>query len=254
MNLVITAFTNLGGFSLLFYDFYRSLIRGKFYFKLFIEQLFHVAVRSTPLIVVMAASIGAVMALQYGMGLEKFGGKPYMPKLVSLSLLRELSPVFTGLMLAARVGAGFASEIGSMVVTQQVDAYKALATSPMKVIIVPRVLACLIALPLLTALANVVGLGGALIVSYADMGLDPFFFWKRATTGVVLADYWAGFGKTFFFALFVAIPSCYFGLNVRGGTKSVGIATTRSVVVSSILIMIGDFVLTKVFLVFETWK
>lgn len=250
MNFVISSFITLGGFTMLFANFNRGLWKGKFYFRLLTEQVFQIGVRSTPLIVVMAGSIGMVMSLQYGIGLEKFGGKPYVPKLVSLSLLRELSPVFTGLMMAARVGAGIASEIGSMVVTQQVDAYRALATSPTKMIIVPRVLACLIAVPLLTAVSNVVGLAGALLVGYAELGIDPIFFWQRATTSVWLSDYWAGFGKTFFFALFIAIPSCYFGLNVRGGTKSVGIATTQAVVVSSILIMIGDFVLTKVFLVF----
>lgn len=251
MNMAIRTFHTLGGFTTLFIDFYKNLYRGKFYFRLLIDQLYQVAVRSLPLVFVMAASIGMVMTLQFGIGLEKFGGKPYVPKLISLSLLRELGPVFTALMLAARVGAGYASEIGSMVVTQQVDAYKALATSPTKIIIVPRILACLIAVPLLTVGANIIGVLGAVLIGWFDLGMDPIFFWNKATTGVSLADYIAGFGKTFFFAIFIAVPSCYFGLNVKGGTKSVGIATTKAVVVSSILIMVGDFVLTKVFMVFE---
>ncbi len=249
MNTAMKTFEVLGGFTMLFIDFYRNLYKGKFYLRILIEQLYNVMYKSMPLVVVMAASVGMVMSLQYGIGLEYFGGKPYVPKLVSLSLLRELSPVFTGLMLAARVGAGYASEIGSMVVTQQVDAYKALATSPMRIIIVPRVLACLIAVPLLTALATFVGLVGALVVGWTDLGLDPIFFWQRATSTVSLTDYFSGFLKTFFFAFFISIPSCYFGLNVKGGTKSVGVATTQAVVVSSILIMVGDFILTKIFMV-----
>lgn len=247
-------FSELGANAILLKDVYWQLVRGKFYFRLLIEQLYQVGIRSMPLILIVALSVGMVMALQFGVGLEKFGGKPYVPKIVSVSILRELGPVFAGLMLAARIGAGFASEIGSLVVTQQVDAYRALGASPTKIIVIPRVLACLIALPLLTVLANSVGVMGGLLIGSLDLGLDPHFYWQRAISTLTLADFLSGFFKTIFFSFFISVPACYFGLNVRGGTRGVGLATTRAVVTSSILIVLGDFILTKAFLVIEQWK
>ena len=244
----------IGANSILFKDVAVYTFKGKFYFRLLVDQIYQVGVRSLPLVFIVAASVGMVMTLQFGVGLEKFGGKPYVPKIVSVSFLRELGPVFASLMVAARVGAGFASEIGSMKVTQQIDAFRALGTSPIKVIVIPRVLACLICLPLMGVIANAIGITGGLLIGSMDLGLDPVFYWQKATGTLKLADFYSGFFKTFFFALFIAIPSCYYGLNVKGGTKGVGIATTKAVVMSSILILIGDFILTKAFLVVEAWK
>jgi phospholipid/cholesterol/gamma-HCH transport system permease protein len=251
----ITGFLiSLGESSALFGQVCKQLVRGKFYFRLLVDQLFQVGYRSLPLIIIVAASVGSVMALQFGVGLEKFGGKPYVPRIVSVSILRELGPVFTSLMFAARVGAGFASEIGSLVVTQQVDAYRAMGTSPIKIIVIPRVLACVMALPILTVLANAIGVFGGLLIGHTDLGLDPNFYWQKTVSTVILADFLSGFFKTIFFALFIAFPACFFGLKVRGGTRGVGIATTKAVVTAAILIVLGDFVLTKAFLVIEQWK
>jgi phospholipid/cholesterol/gamma-HCH transport system permease protein len=192
-----------------------------------------------------------VMALQFGLGLEKFGGKLYVPKLLAVTILREMGPVFTSLMIAARVGAGIASEIGSMVVTQQVDAIRALGTSPIKKIVIPRVLACLITLPILVSIANIVGNAGGLFVGSFELNLDSNFYLLKIMSTSNIKDYLSGFGKTLFFAIFIAIPSCYFGLNVKNGTKEVGIATTKAVVNSSIFILVGDFFLSKLFWYFE---
>lgn len=241
----------LGGVGLLFRDFLKELVRGRFYWKLLAEQVYQIGMRSLPLIVITSVSIGMVMSLQFGMGLEKFGGKLYVPKLLAVTILREMGPVFTSLMLAARVGAGIASEIGSMVVTQQIDAIRALGTSPIKKIVIPRVLACLITLPILVSMANIIGNAGGLIVGAAELNLDPNFYLLKVMTTSSIQDYLSGFGKTFFFAIFIAIPSCYFGLTVKNGTKEVGIATTKAVVVSSICIVVGDFFLSKLFWIFE---
>ncbi len=154
-------------------------------------------------------------------------------------------------MLAARVGAGIASEIGSMMVTQQIDAIRALGTSPIKKIVIPRVLACLITLPILVSIANIIGNAGGLVVGAVELNLDPNFYLLKVMTTSTIQDYLSGFGKTFFFALFISIPSCYYGLNVQNGTKEVGIATTKAVVVSSIFIVVGDFFLSKLFWIFE---
>jgi phospholipid/cholesterol/gamma-HCH transport system permease protein len=241
----------VGGIGLLTRQVVRELFKGRFYWKLLVEQIYQVGMRSMPLVVITALSIGMVMALQFGLGLEKFGGKLYVPKLLAVTILREIGPMFTSLMLAARVGAGIASEIGSMVVTQQVDAIRALGTSPIKKIVIPRVIACLITLPILASFANIIGNAGGLLVGAVELNLDPNFYLLKVMTTSSIQDYLSGFGKTFFFSLFISIPACYFGLNVKNGTKEVGIATTKAVVTASILVVIGDFFLSKLFWLVE---
>jgi phospholipid/cholesterol/gamma-HCH transport system permease protein len=174
-----------------------------------------------------------------------------VPKIVSLSIVRELGPVFACLMVASRVGAGFTSEIGSMKVTQQIDAIRALGTSPIKKIVIPRILASLIAVPLISVMATIIGIAGGVIVGMFDLQLDPWFYYQKIVTTVTLTDFFSGFGKTFFFALFISVTACYYGLHVSGGTRGVGRATTRSVVASCIFVVIGDYFLTKLFLLFE---
>ena len=188
------------------------------------------------------------MAMQFGIGLEKFGGKPYIPAVVSLSIVRELGPVFASLVVAGRVGAGIASEIGSMVVTQQIDAIRALGTSPIKRIVIPRVLALLIGLPLLSIIAISLGIFGGYLVGVSELGLDGGFYYAKVIDTLKFHDYLMSIGKTAFFSLCISVPSCYYGLNVSNGTKGVGIATTKAVVTGSILIFLSDFVLTKFFL------
>lgn len=242
-----------GGLGILTGQVVRETFKGKIYWKLVIEQIYQVGYRSTPLILVTSGSIGMVMALQFGLGLEKFGGKLYVPKLVAATILREIGPMFTSLMFAARIGAGIASEIGSMTVTQQIDAIRALGTSPIKKIVIPRVLACLIALPALVAFANIVGNLGSLVVGATELKLDPNFYYLKIMSTASLDDYLSGFAKSFFFACFISLSSCYFGLNVKNGAKEVGIATTKAVVVSSIMILVGDFFLSKLIWILTKW-
>lgn len=240
---------NLGGAWLLFRNVLVEIWRRPNYPRLVIEQVYQIGVRSTGLVLITAAFTGMVMALQFGLGLEKFGGKLYVPKIVSLSIVREIGPVFCSLMLAARVGAGIASEIASMVVTQQIDAIRVLGTSPIKRIVIPRILGCLIALPILCVFGNLVGVFGALVVGVSELGLDPHFFYQKVSTTVTLIDLLTGVGKTVFFALSISLTACYFGLNVKGGTQGVGLTTTMAVVVASVSILISDFFLTKLFFV-----
>jgi phospholipid/cholesterol/gamma-HCH transport system permease protein len=240
----------IGGYGSLIRQVVSELWRNSFEWRLFTEQLFQIGRRSMPLILITALSTGMVMALQFGIGLAKFGGAPYVPKIVSLSILREMGPVFTSLMIAARVGAGMASEIGSMVVTQQVDAIRALGTSPIRKIVVPRVLGCLVCLPLLAALANIVGVLGGMIVGVSELRLDSGFYMQKVMTTLSLEDLFSGLGKCVFFSIFISITACYFGLSVKEGTKEVGQATTKAVVVSSIMVLVGDFFLTKLFFLF----
>jgi phospholipid/cholesterol/gamma-HCH transport system permease protein len=244
----------IGGVSVLGWEVFRDLRKGPFYLDLLLEQIYQVGIRSIPLVFLTALSIGMVMSLQFGMGLEKFGGKLYVPKLLAAIIIREIGPVFTSLMMAARVGAGFASEIGSMVVTQQIDAIRALGTSPIRKIVIPRVLACLIAIPILVAFSNIIGMAGGMIIGATELGLDPNYYLLKTINTIAMADYLTGFFKAIFFALFISVPSCYYGLNVTTGATGVGSATTRAVVTSSILILVGDFFLTKLFWIIQKWS
>lgn len=242
-----------GGVGYLIKDCIKEGFTKPIYWGLLVEQIYQIGVKSFPLVLVTSGTIGMVMSLQFGFGLEKFGGKPYVPRLVASTIFREIGPMFTSLMLAARVGAGMASEIGSMVVTQQIDAIRALGTSHIRKIVLPRILACLIILPLLVAMANIIGNAGGWLIGVSELGLDPQFYYRRILDTANIKDYLSGFGKTFFFALFIAVPSCYFGLTVKNGTQEVGMATRRAVVTSSLLILIGDFFLAKLFWILEKW-
>jgi phospholipid/cholesterol/gamma-HCH transport system permease protein len=246
----VTLVRGLGGGTLLFEQVLKEITKKPLLFALTIEQVYAIGIKSLGITIVTSMSTGMVMALQFGLGLEKFGGKLYVPKIVSLSILREIAPVFCSLMLAARVGAGIASELGSMAVTQQIDAIRALGTSPIKRLVIPRILAALIAVPLLCALGDLIGVAGAGLVGTLELRLDPMFFLEKVLTTCTITDYIAGIAKTYFFALFISLTACYYGMNVKNGTRGVGLATTQAVVVASVLILIGDFFLTKAFFIF----
>jgi phospholipid/cholesterol/gamma-HCH transport system permease protein len=243
----------LGGSYLMLRDSILQMIRKPIPYHLVIEQVYQIGLKSLPLVIICVLSIGMVMALQFGISLEKFGGKIYVPKIVSLSIIRELGPVFSCIMIAARIGSGITSEIGSMVVTEQLDAMRALGTSPIRRIALPRILGCFIAVPILAVIANTVGVLGGLIVGVNDLGLDPLFYMEKVYTTIRIPDYITGIVKTIFFSFMISVPACYLGFNVKGGTKGVGRATTQSVVFASIAIMIGDYILTKALWIIEQW-
>ena len=243
----------LGGTGVLLYRSIAEGIRPPFYLNLLFYHIKHVGVRSLGLVGVTALSIGMVISLQFGLGLEKFGMKLYVPRMASLTIVKEMGPVLTSLIFAARVGAGIASEVASMTVTQQVDAIRALGTSPIKKIVIPRVLACLIALPALVLISNFIGLFGAAMVSKTELNIDIGFFLLKVYNSVVFIDFISGFAKPFVFAFFVSLTACYYGLSAKAGTKAVGMATRHSVVVSSIMIVISDFFISKVFWIIEKW-
>lgn len=239
-----------GSFNLL----YASLIgcfRRPFYFRLLIEQCYILGVKSSSIVFITALSTGMVMSLQFGFGLERFGGKLYVPKVVGLSIMRELGPVLTCLMIAARVGSGIAAELGSMNVTQQIDAIRALGTDPIKRLVIPRVLALLIMTPLLTVFADLVGIFGGMFISNAELFIHPDFYYHEAILSLKTSDFLVGILKTSFFGLLIALTGCYYGMKTQGGTQGVGQATTKSVVTASLLIVVTDFVMTKLFWIFE---
>lgn len=237
-----------GGFGILSFQIAKELLSPPYYPRLVIQQIFSIGVKSISLVAVTALATGSVMALQFGYGLSKFGGKLYVPKIVALAILREMGPVFTSLLVAGRIGAGIASEVGSMKVSQQIDAIRALGTSPIKRIVIPRFTACLIALPILTLFADYIGLIGAMAVCTKELGINSEYFFSKSIETFRMYDLFSGLAKTIVFAFFISITACWKGLNTEGGTQGVGETTTWVVVASSIFIMISDFFLTKVFI------
>jgi phospholipid/cholesterol/gamma-HCH transport system permease protein len=237
-----------GGFGLLCGQIARELFSAPFYLNLTLKQVFSIGIESILLVSVTALATGSVMALQFGSGLAKFGGKLYVPKIVAMAILREMGPVFTSLLVAGRIGSGIAAEVGSMKVTQQIDAMRALGTSPIKRIVIPKLLASLIALPILTLFADYIGLLGAMIVCSKELGINTEYFIAKAIEAVEVADILTGMAKTTVFAFFISITACWKGLNTEGGTQGVGNSTTWVVVTSSIFIMISDYFLTKFFM------
>jgi phospholipid/cholesterol/gamma-HCH transport system permease protein len=189
-----------------------------------------------------------VLALQTAYSLADFGGKMFVGTIVSLSLVRELAPVLMSLMVGGRVGAGIAAELGTMKVTEQIDALRALATNPVRKLVVPRVLACTIMFPLLTVVAIALGIAGGLLIAVANLHLEANYYLRSVIEAVHYNDLASGIGKTFFFGFGTALIACFNGLRTTGGADGVGRSTTQTVVSGSITVLIMDFFLTKLFL------
>ena len=219
-----------------------------FYFHRLMEQLVVLGMGSISITIVIGLTMGLVMTLQFGFGLAKFGGTMYVPAVVSLSITREMAPIFTSLLVAGRIGSGMAAEIGSMNVTQQIDALRALGTNPIRVLVVPRLLAAMISLPLLTALSNALGIIGGMIVALIEFDMPVGFYFNKILETIKLTDFATGLLKTVFFAAVITLTACYKGFRTTEGTRGVGQSTTWVVVVSSIFILISDFFLSKLFL------
>lgn len=210
-----------------------------------IYQMESLGVRSLGIASVTSVFVGMVMAVQFAFGLQKFGGMEYTGRIIGLSFSRELAPTLTAVIVGGRIGAGIAAEVGSMAVTEQIDAIRALGADPVKKLVVPRLLAAIVVMPVLGAVALVLGFGGAMMITAAQFGIPPGFFLRTSLGSVTFADYISGMYKCPFFGAIIALTGCHFGLTTRGGTEGVGQATTRTVVVISIAILIADFFLTK---------
>jgi phospholipid/cholesterol/gamma-HCH transport system permease protein len=242
---VLARLETVGDFTLLAADTARALFRPRFPFGEALQQFEAVAVRSTPIVVVTALFTGMVLSLQTAFALTRFGAKPYVGSIVGLAIVRELGPVLAALMVGGRVGAGIASELGSMTVTEQVDAIRAMGADPVQKLVLPRVLAGTLGLPLLTLSAIVLGVFGGLLVAELQFQITPSFYLQTVRTTVTLEDFFAGVAKTFVFGWTVAMVGCFVGLRTTGGTAGVGRATTRAVVAASILVLVSDYFLTR---------
>ena len=213
-----------------------------------LEQMDLIGVGSLPIVVITSFFIGGVMVLQTAGEFQRFGETALTGDAVSLSLVRELGPAITALLVAGRNASGIASELGSMVVTEQVDAMRALGTDPIRKLVTPRVIAMVTMLPLLVAVADFVGLVGGFILAYFTLRLGAVQFWTRAVDVLEFGDLVQGFVKPVAFGFVISTMACFQGLRVKGGTQGVGRATTSAVVISSVMVLVVDFFLAKLLL------
>ena len=229
----------------------RALFRRPFELREIVKQIESLGVASIGIVFVTSVFIGMVMSAQFAFGLQKFGGMEYTGRVVALSFARELAPTLTAVIVGGRIGAGMTAELGSMAVTEQIDAIQALGADPIKKLVAPRLVASIIVMPILGSAALILGFSGAMLITDLQFGIPAPFFYGSAMNTLTIQDYLSGLLKTPFFGAVIATVACHYGLQTRGGTAGVGRNTTSTVVVTSIVILILDLLLTK--LAFALW-
>jgi len=236
-------------FYLCVHTLHATFTRPRFPNEVFL-QMDTIGVGSINIVVLTGLFTGMVLALQTALSLETFGAKNYVGRVVSLSMVRELGPVLTALMVAGRMGSGIAAELGSMVVTDQVNAMRAMGSDPIRKLVVPRMLAGLLMMPALTIFSDTIGLIGGWLVSVVILNLPGDLYFTSSIDALSLSDIVSGLIKPFVFGYIIAMVGCYMGLSTTGGTQGVGRSTTQSVVICSVLVLASDFLLTRLFFTF----
>lgn len=224
---------------------FRSLVTPPIYTRDIVQQLDTIGIGSLTVVLLTGLFTGMVLALQSGMTLDQFGARSVVGRLVSASMVKELGPVLTALMVTGRVGSGIAAELGSMVVTDQIAALRALGTDPIRKLVLPRVLAGTVMVPVLTVIANGVGMLGGMIISVTQLRVASTVYWSNVVEGLYMADIWMGLIKPVVLGFTLVSIGCHVGLRARGGTQGVGRATTNAVVSASVAVLVLDFLLTK---------
>lgn len=223
----------------------RAIFSRPFYFHDVVEQFEQIGIGSLTVVLLTGFFTGAVLALQLGITLDQFGARPVVGRIVSATLVKELGPVLTGLMLAGRVGSGIAAELGSMVVTDQINALRALGTDPVRKLVVPRVLAGVFMAPILTVIANTVGILGGWLITVFQLRVASSVYWTSVVEGLYLEDAWMGLIKPLVLGFAIVTIGCHVGLRTTGGTQGVGRATTNAVVAASVAVIAVDFFVTR---------
>lgn len=211
-----------------------------------VEQFDQIGFGSLTVVLLSGLFTGAALALQSGQTLDQFGARPVVGRLVSASMIKELGPVLTALMLTGRIGSGIAAELGSMMVTDQINALRALGTDPIRKLVVPRVLAGFWMAPVLTVISDFVGILGGWVVARFTLQVNSGLYWSSVTKGLYMQDAWMGIIKPFVFGFIIVTIACHVGLRTRGGTAGVGKATTVSVVAGSVAVIAADFFVTQI--------
>ncbi|MCY1017837.1 MlaE family ABC transporter permease [Pyxidicoccus sp. MSG2] len=236
---------SLGSLALMTGQVFSRAVRPPYDWKTLVYHTESLGVRSLPIALLTATFAGLVISLQFGYFLGRFGVQYTVGRVVVLTLFRELAPVLTALTVGARIGSGMAAELGAMTVTEQVDAIRALGADPLRKLVVPRVLACLLVMPVLTVFADVVGLVGGAVVVKLQYALPMDLFFQGALDAVLLEDFVSGVFKGAVFGVIIGLVGCFKGLTVEGGTEGVGRATTQTVAVTSVAVCLADFFITK---------
>jgi phospholipid/cholesterol/gamma-HCH transport system permease protein len=249
-GLLVMIIEQLGAHLLLLLNVVRWGLRPPYRFTVLLEAMVFVGVESLPIVLLISLFVGAVFALQLSSALRTFQAEAFTGATVGLALTRELAPVFASIVVAARAGAGMATELGSMRITEQIDALATMAVNPLQYLVVPRVAAGVLMLPLLTMLFNCVGMAGAYAVSIGLLGVDRGIFVENARWLLDPNDLWQGVLKSVVFGCALTLIACNQGFNASGGAKGVGVATTRAVVGSFVTILVLDYFLTDLWLTF----
>ncbi|MBK5297203.1 MAG: ABC transporter permease [Vicinamibacteria bacterium] len=223
----------------------RGMVTRPFYYRDMVEQFDQIGVGSLTVVLLTGLFTGAVLALQSGLTLDQFGARPFVGRLVSASMIKELGPVLTALMLAGRVGSGIAAELGSMMVAEQISALRALGTDPVRKLVVPRILAGTLMCPVLTVVSDFVGILGGWVIATSQLRVESGVYWTSVLEGLFWQDPWMGLIKPFFLGFAIVSIGCHVGLRTRGGTQGVGRATTNAVVAASVAVLAVDFFITR---------
>lgn len=245
-RLFIDFLANIGSLGIFWWQIFAAFFSFKIYWRQIFKQMVEIGYYSLPVVGLTAIFTGAVLALQSYTGFSRFNAESSIASVVVLSITRELGPVLAGLMLAGRVGAAIAAEIGTMKVTEQIDALYTLNTNPFNYLVLPRVIAGILMLPLLVVIADVIGVFGGYLVSIYKLGFSPYTYLKSTFDFLETQDVISGLIKAAFFGFVVTAMGCYHGYNSKRGAQGVGIATTNAVVSASILILISNYVITGI--------
>ncbi len=237
--------SKLGFFTFFLSNAVKSCFTGPIYFDQLAKQMWHIGYKSLPVVGLTAVFTGAVLALQSYTGFSRFNAESSIASVVVLSITRELGPVLAGLMLAGRVSASIAAEIGTMKVTEQIDALYTLQTDPYRYLIIPRIISGIICMPILVLIADIIGVFGGYIVSVYTLDFNQQTYIKKTIEFLQYEDVTSGLIKAMFFGFIVTIMGCFYGYYSKGGAQGVGVATTNAVVSSSILILLSNYVITK---------
>jgi len=245
----LMSITYLDGTSRMFFRAAAALVTPPFRPHVVIAQIEYTGIQSILVATITALFTGAVMALQMAFSLERFGAESFAANVLAVSLVRELGPVLTGLLVGGRVGAGITAEVGSMQVTEQIDAIRSLGADPIRELVTPKILACAVVLPILTVFAIEVGILSGMVVSMIELDVNPVFYMRQVNDILEISDFLGGLGKSAFFGIIIGVVGCYKGFTTRGGTVGVGKATTESVVNICLTILVADLFLTKIFMI-----
>lgn len=227
-------------------DVIRSIPKAILSPSVIIERFFSLIISAWFLVGITSFATGAALALQFGQGMSRFGGKLYVPNIVAFAIIRALGPVFACLMVAARSGGGVAAELGSMKVTQQIDALKALGANPTEKLVAPIVIALFIGMPFLTFIADVAGITGGLLAATGSLGIAPSLYLQKTVESVHMSDLIISLAKTSVFGATIGLISCFIGMRTTTGTSGIGIATTSAIVAANIFVLVADLLVTKI--------